>query len=235
MALITCPECGRKNVSSLATKCPDCGFPICSFAEFCKGKTDSAPSTVSTPNMSQSSQATDDKCKNDILRVACGSIFIFIAVFWLMNNWGDVESFIKDIKGYFDKIIQSPALAVNLIQYYLSYVLVGIGFFLRKKPLILIGVAIETACIIHYVLNLDLDIIARCCLAAAWVIFLAATCTKDNVSMIFSFCASAFFGIYVVVSVINGRYLWWAYDIAQLAGFAVSGFTYRKWHRYSIK
>lgn len=28
MALITCPECGKENVSSLAVSCPDCGFPI---------------------------------------------------------------------------------------------------------------------------------------------------------------------------------------------------------------
>ena len=27
MALITCPECGRK-VSDMATNCPDCGYPI---------------------------------------------------------------------------------------------------------------------------------------------------------------------------------------------------------------
>ena len=28
MALITCPECGRKNVSDSAVACPDCGFGI---------------------------------------------------------------------------------------------------------------------------------------------------------------------------------------------------------------
>lgn len=28
MALVVCPECGRKNVSSMAAACPDCGFPI---------------------------------------------------------------------------------------------------------------------------------------------------------------------------------------------------------------
>ncbi|MGC4003019.1 MAG: zinc ribbon domain-containing protein [Pirellulales bacterium] len=28
MALIDCPECGRKNVSDRAHSCPDCGYPI---------------------------------------------------------------------------------------------------------------------------------------------------------------------------------------------------------------
>ena len=28
MALIKCPECGREKVSSIATACPECGFPI---------------------------------------------------------------------------------------------------------------------------------------------------------------------------------------------------------------
>ena len=28
MALITCPECGRKNVSDMAEACPSCGYPI---------------------------------------------------------------------------------------------------------------------------------------------------------------------------------------------------------------
>lgn len=28
MALIKCPECGREKVSSMATACPDCGYPI---------------------------------------------------------------------------------------------------------------------------------------------------------------------------------------------------------------
>ena len=28
MALIKCPECGKENVSSYASVCPDCGFPI---------------------------------------------------------------------------------------------------------------------------------------------------------------------------------------------------------------
>ena len=28
MALIKCPECGMENVSSMATSCPRCGFPI---------------------------------------------------------------------------------------------------------------------------------------------------------------------------------------------------------------
>lgn len=28
MALVTCPECGRKNVSNTAVACPDCGYAI---------------------------------------------------------------------------------------------------------------------------------------------------------------------------------------------------------------
>lgn len=28
MSLITCPECGRENVSSYAESCPQCGYPI---------------------------------------------------------------------------------------------------------------------------------------------------------------------------------------------------------------
>ena len=28
MALVTCPECGKQNVSDAASACPECGFPI---------------------------------------------------------------------------------------------------------------------------------------------------------------------------------------------------------------
>ena len=28
MALVKCPECGKENVSSTATACPQCGFNI---------------------------------------------------------------------------------------------------------------------------------------------------------------------------------------------------------------
>ena len=33
MALITCPECGRKKVSDTAEACPSCGFGIKAYFE----------------------------------------------------------------------------------------------------------------------------------------------------------------------------------------------------------
>ena len=33
MALVKCPECGKENVSSTATACPQCGFNIKKYYE----------------------------------------------------------------------------------------------------------------------------------------------------------------------------------------------------------
>ena len=33
MALVKCPECGKENVSSTATACPQCGFNIKEYYE----------------------------------------------------------------------------------------------------------------------------------------------------------------------------------------------------------
>ncbi len=48
MALVQCPECGRKNVSSMAEACPDCGFPIRDYFERHAGEDPASDSVEQT-------------------------------------------------------------------------------------------------------------------------------------------------------------------------------------------
>ena len=46
MALVTCPECGRENVSDTALSCPSCGFNLREYYEKSRGIAPSSPSAA---------------------------------------------------------------------------------------------------------------------------------------------------------------------------------------------
>lgn len=66
MALVKCPECGKENVSSTATACPQCGFNVKGYYGSLekKEKSEKRQIIVERNVKSISDQATSLKEKN---------------------------------------------------------------------------------------------------------------------------------------------------------------------------
>ncbi|MBR1584579.1 MAG: hypothetical protein IJ662_03460 [Clostridia bacterium] len=86
MALVTCPECGKPDVSSTATSCPYCGYNLKRHFDGSEAMAAQVSEQVEVIKQQQAATAAKAKKSHPLLTMLLLAIGIWILVMILWNN-----------------------------------------------------------------------------------------------------------------------------------------------------